>query len=211
MELTGLRQNLLSHHLAIMTACHLISMRRSIGDARRHYYIANLETAQSLHDWWCEHSPLGSGSPPATESPRRVLFLCLSNASRSLLAESLTRHLAPGVLEPYSAGLVEGRQTLVELSRRALAERAFPTAGLEVKTWQTFAGQSFDYLITVCDHVHEAALPPQLAARTFLHWSLPDPTTEASDEAGQLAALHALIDELRLRIKFFVQRLASAP
>ena len=52
MEETGLRQNLLSHHLHILTEAGLIQMYQSVGDARRHYYSVDLPMIDTFGKWW---------------------------------------------------------------------------------------------------------------------------------------------------------------
>lgn len=213
MEATGLRQNLLSHHLNIMTECRLIQAHRSIGDARRHYYSPCLDTAEACREWWRLHSPPTSKPFPALRQPRRVLFLCLKNGLRSYLAEGLARYLAPDALIVASAGIEPDDPETPNgfgLARRVMAENDIPVFDFKPKTYEALAGQTFDYVITVCDIVHEKEIPAALARTKLLHWSLTDPLEEARDSEGQLAATRALYETLLLRLGYFVQRLAAA-
>ncbi len=63
MNATGLSQNLLSHHLNVLTEARLIYPQQSIGDARRRYFCPNLETVQECSGWWRNHSPISSSCP----------------------------------------------------------------------------------------------------------------------------------------------------
>ncbi|MEW6581066.1 MAG: metalloregulator ArsR/SmtB family transcription factor [Chloroflexota bacterium] len=213
MDKTGLRQNLLSHHLNILVESGLVRVQRSIGDARRHYFSVDLAQTQQFTAWWKRH---GSCAPdrdqalPVLRRPRRVLFLCRRNSARSLMAEALARHLAPDALIPFSAGIEEPEETLPEVAVRTLAEHGISTAGLAAKTLGELAGQPFDQVITVCDIVHEgegAGTPPLYGVRQA-HWSLNDPL-EATTPAEQDRVARELLAELRLRLTCLVRRLAA--
>jgi protein-tyrosine-phosphatase len=208
MDQTGLRQNLLSHHLTILTEAGLVQAQQSIGDARRHYYRVNLPITRGFKAWWERHSPPESGTLPALRCPRRVLFLCWRNTSRSMIAELVARHLAPQALIPYSAGIETGG-TIPDVTWLVLADHHIPADQFQVQTYDAVLGESFDHLITVCDIVHENSIPPELAQVDYIHWSLRDPTDGTDDQAEQYRAAQALVEEIKLRLTFFVHRLAA--
>ena len=209
MDATGLRQNLLSHHLNIMTEAGLIQVHRSVGDARRHYYSPRLEMATACRDWWVCNSPTPGAELPALSRPRRVLFLCLRNGARSFMAEAIARHLAPDALIPSSAGIEDAEIPVVWIGQRVLEENGVPLYNFEPKTYDALDETEFDIVVTVCDIVHERELPQALVQKTMVHWSLEDPLDVADDEAGQLAVTRQLYDEIVLRLSFLVQRLAT--
>jgi protein-tyrosine-phosphatase/DNA-binding transcriptional ArsR family regulator len=210
MDATGLRQNLLSHHLAMLHECGLIQEHQSYGgDARRHYYSINLATARQVRNWWEDHSPLDPESLPVLKHPRRVLFLCLENATRSLMAEVMARYHTSGALIPTSAGVREPAAPLPEALWQVLAEHNLPADSLVQKTYTALGDMTFDYVIVVCDIVHESLVPPTFEGATYMHWSLSDPTLEAPDDPlGQLEVARRLYDELDLRLALFVQCVA---
>jgi len=213
MEKTGLRQNLLSHHLNILAESGLVRVQRSIGDARRHYFSVDLARAGWFAAWW---ERLGSCAPerdqtlPALGHHRRVLFLCRHNSARSLMAEALARHLASDAVVPFSAGVEEPEEALPEVVGRVLAEHGILTAGLVGKTLDELAGQPFDQVITVCDIVHEGegAAAPLLHGVRQVHWSLSDPL-EATIPAEQDRLARELLADLRLRLTCLVRRFAA--
>lgn len=209
MDATGLRQNLLSHHLNIMTECGLIQAHRSIGDARRHYYSPRLQVATACREWWVCNSPSRSSKLPALKRPRRVLFLCLRNGARSFMAEAIARHLAPDALIPFSAGIEDTELPLLTLGKAVLEENGIPMGDFEPKTYQSLPPADYDFVVTVCDIVHEREMPPEFEHLPMLHWSLDDPIDVADTEAGQLAATRELYDQIALRLAFLVQRLAT--
>jgi len=209
MNATGLSQNLLSHHLSVMADCKLIEVHQSIGDARRRYYSPNLQTAREVSHWWQQYSPSLSRPMPRLERPRRVLFLCSTNSMRSLMAEAMANHLSNGALLVRSAGLLPGRG-IPSLTYRVLEEHAIPSDHLEMKTYRTLGDTNFEFVITVCDRVHESEMPPELTRAEIIHWSLRDPLQETSDPQEQLALSRELYQTILLRLTFFVQRLAES-
>lgn len=206
---TRLSQNLLSHHLTVLTDAGLIETHRSVGDARRHYYSPNLHMPHQINGWWRFHVPLLKPPFPALAWPRRVLFLCMHNAARSLICEALARHYASGALIPYSAGVMGDRHELPPLMVQVLSEHGVSVEGLSMKGYDMLIDVPFDYLVTVCDVVHETSIPQEFARLERVHWSLPDPETEARDEAGQLAAMRQLYGEIEERLSLLVGRLAA--
>jgi ArsR family transcriptional regulator, arsenate/arsenite/antimonite-responsive transcriptional repressor / arsenate reductase (thioredoxin) len=214
MDQTGLRQNLLSHHLTILVESGLVRVQRSIGDARRHYFSANLAQVQHFSAWWEGHvscSPDREPTLPALRRPRRVLFLCRRNSARSLMAEALARHLAPQALITFSAGIEAPEEALPEVAVRALAEHGISTAGLVGKTLAGLSGQPFDQVITVCDTVHEGerTSDPILEGVRRAHWSLNDPLEAGPTPGERYQSARDLLAELRLRLTCLVHRLAA--
>ena len=117
MDKTGLRQNLLSHHLNILVESGLVRVQRSIGDARRHYFSVNLEQAGQFAAWWERHGSCALDRRPvlpALSHSRRVLFLCRRNSARSLMAEALAR----GERVVYASPDKSGAARMVEMVRQ---------------------------------------------------------------------------------------------
>ncbi|HML24619.1 MAG TPA: metalloregulator ArsR/SmtB family transcription factor [Aggregatilinea sp.] len=207
MNEVGLSQNLLSHHLSVLVDVGLISVRQSIGDARRRYYIPNMEVPHLLSLWWWQQGLAVDRPCPPLRHPKTVLFLCRKNAARSLIAEAMTRAIAPQTLIPYSAGIDAG--TMPAQVLEGLARCGISGDGLYTKQYPELPTMTFDYLITVCDRVHEPGLPPELSYRRCLHWSMVDPEEANSSEEDFTAAMDALCDEIRHRLMLFAQRVAA--
>ena len=209
MDITGLRQNLLSHHLNIMTTCGLVRIHRSIGDARRHYYSPRLDTMRVCREWWAFHSPRDDAKLPALKRPRRVLFLCRRNGIRSMLAEGLAHHMAPHSLIAFSAGIDQEHEPQLDLGMDLLAEHGITSFDFHVKSYEALLDVAFDYVITVCDIVHESNVLDKFEGAEFIHWSLPDPIEEGHTEEERRAIACEVFDTLKMRIGYFVQRLAT--
>lgn len=206
MATIGLSQNLLSHHLNVLMDAGLVDVHTSVGDARRRYYAANLDAVAGVRRWFSYHSPVGQRPLPALARRRRVLFLCLKNAARSLMAEAIARQIAPDALDARSAG-IEPDNTPQTLASQVLAEHGIAPGTLRQQTLADLEPQPYDVVITVCDLVHERIDRNRLQAAEYLHWSLVDPAELARDYEGQLAATRQLYRRLEQRITVFVQRL----
>ena len=68
----------------------------------------------------------------------------------------------------------------------------------------SFAAESFDYVISLCDRVREVCpeLPGQPA---LIHWSIPDPAREPGGDEETLPAFERTAAELSTRIDFLVK------
>jgi protein-tyrosine-phosphatase len=109
---------------------------------------------------------------------KRVLFLCTGNSARSQIAEALMRHLFKDHFEVSSAG-TERRPEVNPRALATLARHQVPADGLRPKDVASFAGQSFAYVITVCDRAREHC--PILPGAEMIHWSFSDPAAEPED------------------------------
>lgn len=127
-----------------------------------------------------------------------VLFLCVHNSARSQMAEGLLRKRAGGRFEAYSAG---AEATEVRpLAIRAMAELGIDISGQRSKTTAEYAGQEFDYVITVCDDAKEAC-PYFPGARRRLNWSFDDPSAATGSESERLAVFRRVRDEIAARME----------
>jgi arsenate reductase (thioredoxin) len=136
----------------------------------------------------------------AAESPRkgRVLFLCTHNSARSQMAEGLLKHLAGDRFEAMSAGTEATRVS--PLAIRAMEEVGIDISGQGSKTLERYLGESFEYVITVCDDANEAC-PVFPGARRRLHWSFEDPAQATGSEEERLLVFQSVRDEIRERIE----------
>ncbi|MGB9178102.1 MAG: arsenate reductase ArsC [Pyrinomonadaceae bacterium] len=133
---------------------------------------------------------------------KRVLILCTGNSARSQMAEGLLRHFAGALFEVWSAGV---EQSFV----RPQAIEAMREIGIDIRSHRSksvdeFAGQEFDYVITVCDNARERC--PVFPAQTGrIHWSFDDPAAAQGDEAARLAVFRRVRDEIAARLREFVK------
>jgi arsenate reductase len=85
---------------------------------------------------------------------KRVLILCTGNSARSQMAEGLLRHDAGERFDVESAGTKASfvRPEAIAVMR----ELNIDISGHRSKNVDEFEGQTFDYVITVCDNARES-------------------------------------------------------
>ncbi|MDO6718034.1 metalloregulator ArsR/SmtB family transcription factor [Psychrosphaera sp. 1_MG-2023] len=103
---------------------------------------------------------------------QKVLFICTGNSARSQMAEALLRHKAADYFEVYSAGTQP--DTVDVRVIEALGQFGIDTTGLVSKNINTFEGQIFDYVITLCDKANNECRSYPNALKQ-LAWDFPDP------------------------------------
>ena len=136
----------------------------------------------------------------------RVLILCTGNSARSQMAEGLLRHDAGNRFEVSSAGTKPTRVRAEAIA--AMREVGIDISGQRSKSVEELAGQSFDYVITVCDNAKESC-PVFPATTKRIHWSIEDPAAAQGSEEGRLAEFRRVRDELRARLRSFVDQQAE--
>ena len=135
-----------------------------------------------------------------TTKRQRVLFLCTGNSARSQMAEGLLRHLAGDRFDVFSAGTRP--VGLNPNAVTAMAEIGIDIAGNRSKSVDEFAGQQFDYVITVCDNAKESCpIFPGGGAR--VHQSFEDPA--AAPKESQLAKFREVRDQIAKWMSDFVR------
>ena len=133
-----------------------------------------------------------------------ILILCTGNSARSQMAEGLLRALGKGEFEVFSAGT---RPSVVRPEAIAvMRERGIDISTHRSKSVDEFAGESFDYVITVCDNAKESC-PVFPAATQRIHWSFDDPAAVAGDDEQRLAAFRRIRDEIGKKLEERVEDL----
>ena len=132
----------------------------------------------------------------------RVLFLCTGNSCRSQMAEGLLRHLAGDRFEVASAGT--DPQGLNPGAVTAMREIGIDIAHHQSRHVDQFAGQQFDYVITVCDRAKENC--PIFPGTFSLHWSFDDPASAVGTVETRQTVFRRVRDEIAERVRDFVQK-----
>src|ERR671910_1588418 len=128
----------------------------------------------------------------------KVLFLCTHNSARSQMVEGLLRHLAGDRFEVMSAG-TEATSVRPEATR-AMAELGVDISGQSSKALERYLGETFDYVVTVCDDANETC-PVFPGARRRLHWSFEDPAQATGSEEERRRVFQSVRDQIRERIE----------
>lgn len=134
-------------------------------------------------------------------SVRRVLFVCTHNSARSQMAEGMLRAWGGDRFEAFSAG-TEATSVRPE-AIAAMSEIGIDISRHTSKTLEPFLGESFTWLITVCDQARESC-PTLPGVRQQAHWSIDDPSAVQGTDEERLAAFRRARDVLRGRIQMFI-------
>jgi arsenate reductase len=132
---------------------------------------------------------------------KRILILCTGNSARSQMAEGLLRHNGGDRYEVFSAGTKPSYVRPEAIA--AMGEIGIDISGHRSKSVDEFAGQAFDYVITVCDNAKESC-PVFPAVTKRLHWSLDDPAALQGSEGERLAEFRRVRDQLRTLLRKFM-------
>jgi arsenate reductase len=132
-----------------------------------------------------------------------VLFLCTGNSARSQMAEALLCDLGGARFIINSAGLAPAAQVAPE-AVTVLAEIGIDWSKAEPKSVSRFAGQSFDYVITLCEQAR-LSCPTFPGRHTLLHWDLQDPTAQGGSAEERLEAFRRTRQELTHHLGPFIK------
>lgn len=119
------------------------------------------------------------------------------------MAEAFLRHYAKGSADVFSAGLEAH-------GMNPMAVKVLQMAGLDVsshysKTMDEFIGQSFDYILTVCDHAREnCPYFPGNAIR--IHQNFPDPAKATGTDDQILQQFIKVRNEIDHYCREFIQK-----
>ncbi|HNR33917.1 MAG TPA: arsenate reductase ArsC [Candidatus Hydrogenedentes bacterium] len=140
------------------------------------------------------------------ESPVRILFLCTGNSCRSQMAEGWAKHLKPGAIEAYSAGIET--HGLNPLAVKVMAEAGVDISSHRSKHVNEVKDIPFDYVVTVCGHANENC--PFFPGKTkVVHVGFDDPPALAKGAATEDDALN-VYRRVRDEIRRFVESLPES-
>jgi ArsR family transcriptional regulator, arsenate/arsenite/antimonite-responsive transcriptional repressor / arsenate reductase (thioredoxin) len=210
----NLKPNTLSHHLADLTACGLVTVTR---DGRSLYYAVNLEMTEALIGYLA--LDVGRARPdllapllaPPKEPAMRdtdfdVLFICSGNSARSIFAEVLLRDLGDGKFQSFSAG-TRPNSDLNPFALDVLTRNGHDVSGLRSKHISEFQRPDsivMDFVFTVCDTAAAEECPPWPGQPITGHWGLPDPVRATGTDAEKALVFAQTYAALRRRVSAFV-------
>jgi len=148
---------------------------------------------------------------PTPRPPLRVLFVCTGNSARSVMAEALLRRRGGDRFEVHSAGT--DPRGVNPLTLRVLRDAGIDASWARSKSVDEYLGQSFDYVITVCDEARQAC-PVFPGVHESLHWGYEDPAGATGTEDERLAVFRRVFTQLGERVAQFAtvaDRQAIAP
>lgn len=138
---------------------------------------------------------------------KRILVLCTGNSARSQMGEGLFRHDGRGAYEVESAGTNPGHVRPEAIA--VMKELGIDISGHRSKSVNEFEGQTFDYVVTVCNNARDNC-PVFPAGTERIHWSFEDPAAVQGTEEERLAAFRRIRDQIRGRVVQFFQERTGA-
>jgi arsenate reductase (thioredoxin) len=143
---------------------------------------------------------------PVSEKPYNVLFLCMGNSARSMMAEVMLNHLGQGRCIAYSAGS-HPKGTVHPLALATMQSMGLPVDGLRSKSWEEFArpdAPPLDMIVTVCDDAAGEVCPIWPGTPITAHWGVEDLAAFQGTEDAQREKFRAVAFILRQRIEHFL-------
>ena len=134
-------------------------------------------------------------------TPIRVLFVCTGNSARSVIAEALLRRHGGADFAVHSAGTEP--KGINPLTLRVLAEAGIDASWARSRSVTEYLGQSFDYVITVCDQARQSC-PVFPGAHESLHWNFEDPAAAGGTDEQRMAVFGRTLTVIAERIHEFI-------
>jgi arsenate reductase len=122
-----------------------------------------------------------------------VLFICMHNSARSQMAEAFLNKLCGDRYEAKSAGITPTQ--INPYVAKAMAEIGIDLSTRHSKSILEFQGQTFNYVVTVCDASREAC--PFFPGEKEINKSFPDPSEFKGTESEILEKIRKVRDEIR--------------
>lgn len=134
---------------------------------------------------------------------KKVLFLCTANSCRSQMAEGIANHFLGDRIEAVSAGTEASY-----VNQRAIA--VLKEIGIDIslnrsKNLDEFAGQAFDFVITLCGDANEKC-PLFWGGAQRIHLGFPDPAKATGSEDEIMAEFRRVRDEIKDTLLIFFAR-----
>jgi arsenate reductase len=132
---------------------------------------------------------------------KRILILCTGNSARSQMAEGLMRYI-DSTLDVHSAG-TQPAARVHPAAVEAMREIGIDISANYPKSVTRHLGESFDFVITVCDHANETC--PVFTGRVGrrMHIGFEDPASATGSPEDVLTAFRKVRDQIADRLLQF--------
>ena len=142
---------------------------------------------------------------------QHVLFVGLQNAARSQMAEALLSHFYGDAFDAHSAGLEPQQINL--LAVEVMRQQGIDISRNKAKWVYDFItnGETFHYVITVCDEHNAKRCPEFPGAPRRLHWSFPDPAKFHGSHKEQIASTRELRNAIKKKIDDWYAQALTRP
>ena len=129
-----------------------------------------------------------------SKETKKILFVCVQNASRSQMAQGFAEAFGKGKVEVYSAGSHPASQ-INPLAIEVMKEKNVDLSGRRPKGLNDLPSVEMDYLVTMgCEETC-----PAVPAKKIIEWQIPDPKGKPIDEVRRIR------DVLEAEVKRFLE------
>jgi arsenate reductase len=135
---------------------------------------------------------------PGESRPLRVLILCTGNSARSQMAEAVLNRRGRGRVIAESAGS-EPAARVNPYAIEALRNAGIEWQGHQPRGLTVVEEQSWDIVITVCDHAKEAC-PFFPGQPVVAHWGMKDPARVEGKEDTKRRAFRETLELISRRV-----------
>ena len=138
-------------------------------------------------------------------APYNVLFICNTNAGRSLIAEAILTREGGDRFKAYSAGVTPAEHPDPYALETLVAE-GFHIAGLHPKPLSDFTGPGaaeLDFVFTLCDESAGEPMPEWPGAPVTAHWSIEDAEHVEGSPIDHERAFETAFHHIRNRVLAF--------
>jgi arsenate reductase len=129
----------------------------------------------------------------------RILVLCTGNSARSQMTEGFLRSFDPA-LEVFSAG-TQPAARINPFAVQAMKEVGIDISGGKPKSVNLYTGDSFDYVVTVCDDADKNCPNFRGKVGKRLHIGFPDPAKATGTDDEKLTVFRKVRDDIPTRFK----------
>ena len=112
-----------------------------------------------------------------------VLFICTSNSSRSIMAESILNGMGNHQFRGFSAGS-HPKGEVNPMAIKVLSANRLPVENLRSKDWNEFSAAGapeLDFVFTVCDKAAGEVCPVWPGQPLTAHWGVEEPTLKPGE------------------------------
>lgn len=133
----------------------------------------------------------------------KILILCTGNSCRSQMAEGFLQSFSDA-LSVQSAGTNPAAR-VHPLAVKVMKEVGIDLSGNHPKNVEEFLNDSFEYVVTVCDHAKETCPVFVGKVESRLHMGFEDPAEAMGTEEEILAEFRRIRDEIKTTFQKFYE------
>jgi arsenate reductase len=137
---------------------------------------------------------------------KHILFVCVGNAGRSIMAEAVLNHFGKDRYCAYSAGTRPGG-LIHPFALEQIRTLGYPVEQLRNKGIEEFAkpnARKMDFVITVCDQVEHEKLPIWPGNPICAHWPFEPPYATKGAIEARRRIFRKLFSDVQARIQAFL-------